>query len=71
MSGTTVAIIIFLIIAVIYFFWCAIGLLKIFFRALTMRTPYSRSSNSRSYPNGADEPDGSSYAEVHGNVRLE
>jgi len=71
MSATSVAILIFLIIAVIFFVWCVIGILKMFFYALAPRQTYSRSSNAGSYPNGADEPDGSSYAEVHGDVRLE
>jgi hypothetical protein len=48
-------------------------------RVPTYRSTHSESTRSESthfwgdgsYPDGADEPDGSSYAVVHGDVRLE
>lgn len=58
----------FLLVFVGLIVWFCIGLLKFLFRAMTSTVS---SSSSAQYPEGADEPDGSSYSEVHGEVRLD
>ena len=62
----------FLLLVFVFFIWCCIGLVKIVFRAMT--SPWFSASPVRDrvrYPAGADEPDGSSYSEVNGEVRLD
>jgi hypothetical protein len=58
----------FLFLLVGLFVWfCIIGFM-FFYKILT--TPMS-SSSAAQYPAGADEPDGSSYSVVNGQVRLD
>jgi hypothetical protein len=59
---------IIMLVAVAFIVWFSIGLLKVLFRVITTPT---NSESSASYPSGADEPDGSSYSEVHGDERLD
>ena len=66
-AGTVVTSVILLIVLGL-FVWFCIGVLKFFFRAIS--TPMNTGSAAQ-YPNGADEPDGSSYSVVDGEVRLD
>ncbi|MBK5237482.1 MAG: hypothetical protein JJE28_00020 [Actinomycetales bacterium] len=68
MAVGTVFIWAFLFLCVGFLVWFCIGLLKFFVRAVTYT---ARPSSTTKYPDGADEPDGSSYSEVRGEVRLD
>ena len=59
---------VFLLLLVGLFVWFCIGILKFFVHAVTYDY---RPANTTPDPDGADEPDGSSYSEVHGEVRLD
>jgi len=58
----------FLFLLLGLFVWFCIGCLKFFYKILT--TPMG-SLSAAEYPDGADEPDGSSYSVVDGQVRLD
>jgi hypothetical protein len=58
----------FLFLLLGLFVWFCISCLKFFYKILT--TPMG-SSSAAEYPDGPDEPDGSSYSVVNGQVRLD
>ena len=66
-SGTVIAGVV-LLFFVGLFVWFCIGCLRFIFRI--MSSPMN-SSGAAQYPDGADEPDGSSYSVVNGQVRLD
>ena len=70
MEFGTVVLWAFLLLLVGFFIWFCVGLVKLFFHMIFggQSTPRARAAE---YPDGADEPDGSSYSVVNGEVRLE
>ncbi len=57
-----------LLVLVGLFVWFCVSCLRFLFRV--MSSPMN-TSGAAQYPNGADEPDGSSYSVVRGEVRLD
>jgi hypothetical protein len=68
MDFGTVAVGAVLLALVGLFVWFCVVCLRFLFRV--MSSPMN-SSGAAQYPNGADEPDGSSYSVVRGDVRLD
>jgi hypothetical protein len=68
MTIGTVLLWVLFFVGVAFLIWFFFEMLRFLLHAVTYQ---GRPSSSSRYPDGADEPDGSSYAEVNGEVRLE